>query len=82
VKEMSSDDLVRVNVNKRDLKVAGITTLVVIPAYEAFKKYVWKPGIRRVEEYFERKGDEEARRNTERTIKLLEERGYLKKPES
>lgn len=84
---MSSDsEVVQLKVTKRDLKVATITTPIAIGAYEIFKKYVWKPGIKRVEEYFERKGEEDARRreedgrrSAEYTLKLLEERGYLQK---
>lgn len=76
---MSSDsEYVNVKVTKRDLKVAGITTPIAIAGYEIFKKYIWKPGIRRLEEYFERKGIEDRKR----TLQLLEEMGYLqKKPE-
>lgn len=73
---MSSDpEYVQLKLTKRDLKVAGITTPIAITAYEIFKKYVWKPGIRRVEEYIERKGEEDRKK----TLKLLEEMGYLQK---
>jgi len=85
----SDSDLVQLKVTKRDLKVAGITTPIAITAYEIFKKYVWRPGIRKVDEYFERKGEEDTRRREEDskrsamyTVKLLQEMGYLqKKPE-
>jgi len=84
---MSSDsESVQLKVTKRDLNVAAITTPIAITAYEIFKKYAWMPGIRKVEEYFERKGEEEARRREEDskrsamyTVKLLQEMGYLQK---
>ena len=84
---MSSDsESVQLKVTKRDLNVAAITTPIAITAYEIFKKYAWRPGIRKVEEYFERKGEEDvrrreedSRRSAEYTLKLLEERGYLQK---
>ena len=84
---MSSDsESVQLKISKRDLNVAAITTPIAITAYEIFKKYAWKSGIRRVEEYFERKGEEDARRREEDskrsamyTVKLLQEMGYLQK---